>query len=136
MMTAQEKRIKALLEKTPQHVKEYNAFMVELIDLIEDRLEDLGWSRKNLAEQLDKRPSEITKWLSGNHNLTLSSLFKLQGALEIPLVTTQLENYKRSRQTVSRSIKIYSNHKPVREIQFTKVSSSTSEVKTVYKIAK
>lgn len=135
-MTAQEKRIQRLLDKTPQHVKEYNAFMVDLIDLIEDRLEELGWSRKNLSEHLDKRPSEITKWLSGNHNLTLASLFKLQGALGIPLVSTQLENYRKLHQTVSRSIKVYATNKPVREIQFTKVSSTKLDTKTVYKNAK
>jgi ribosome-binding protein aMBF1 (putative translation factor) len=135
-MTAQEQRIQRLLDKTPQHVKEYNSFMVDLIDLIEDRLEELGWSRKNLSEHLDKRPSEITKWLSGTHNLTLASLFKLQGALGIPLVKTELESYQKSRQTVSRSIKVYAPNKPVREIQFIKVSSATSEIKTVYKTAK
>lgn len=135
-MTAQEKRIQRLLDKTPQHVKEYNSFMVDLIDLIEDRLEELGWSRKNLSEHLDKRPSEITKWLSGNHNLTLASLFKLQGALGIPLVSTQLENYHKSQETVSRSCKVYATDKPMREIQFTSVSSATSTVKTVYKNAK
>jgi ribosome-binding protein aMBF1 (putative translation factor) len=134
-MTAQEKRIQRLLDKTPQHVKEYNSFMVDLIDLIEDRLEQLGWSRKNLSEHLDKRPSEITKWLSGNHNLTLASLFKLQGALGIPLVSTELENYRKSQQTVSRSIKVYAPNKPVREIEFTKVSSATVAEKSVYKNA-
>lgn len=135
-MTAQEQRIQRLLDKTPQHVKAYNAFMVDLIDLIEDRLEELGWSRKNLSEHLNKRPSEITKWLSGNHNLTLASLFKLQGALGIPLVHTALENYQKSQQTVSRSIKVYAPNKPVREITFTNVSSATVSMKSVYKNAK
>lgn len=135
-MTPQQERIKRILDKTPQHVKEYNAFVVDLIDLVEDRLEDLGWSRKELASQLDKRPSEITKWLSGNHNLTLSSLFKLQGALEIPLAKVMLNEYHESKNTISRSVKVYSPNKPVKEISFTKVSSAQSEVKTVYKMAR
>ena len=37
-----------------------------------------GWSKKELADKLGKRPSEVTKWLSGKHNFTSDTLFDLQ----------------------------------------------------------
>ncbi|MBA3900168.1 MAG: helix-turn-helix transcriptional regulator [Bacteroidetes bacterium] len=33
-----------------------------------------GWSQKYLAEQLGKKESEISKWLSGSHNFTSDTL--------------------------------------------------------------
>lgn len=41
-----------------------------------------GWSKKDLADRMGKRPSEITKWLSGTHNFTSDTLFELQYLLE------------------------------------------------------
>lgn len=41
-----------------------------------------GWSKKELAERMGKRPSEITKWLSGTHNFTTETLFDLEYHLE------------------------------------------------------
>lgn len=45
-----------------------------------------GWSKKELAEQMDKRPSEITKWLSGTHNFTTETLFDLEYHLETKFI--------------------------------------------------
>lgn len=41
-----------------------------------------GWSKKELADQMGKRPSEITKWLSGTHNFTTDTLFNLEHKLD------------------------------------------------------
>ena len=41
---------------------------------LEDMLNDRKISKKQLAEALNKRPSEITKWLSGTHNFTIDTL--------------------------------------------------------------
>ncbi|MBK8153775.1 MAG: hypothetical protein IPK61_12500 [Saprospiraceae bacterium] len=35
---------------------------------------------------MDKKPSEISKWLSGEHNFTLRSLAKLSAELGEPLM--------------------------------------------------
>jgi transcriptional regulator with XRE-family HTH domain len=44
---------------------------------IDDLRESKGWSKSLLAEKLGKQPSEITKWLSGNHNFTIEVLVKI-----------------------------------------------------------
>ena len=45
---------------------------------ISDLIAEKGITQKSLAESLDKKPSEISKWLSGNHNFTIRSLAKLE----------------------------------------------------------
>ena len=41
-----------------------------------------GVSKKQLAELTGKRPSEVTRWLSGQHNFTLATIAKISVALE------------------------------------------------------
>lgn len=49
-------------------------------------LEVKGWNKGDLAKAMDKNPSEVTKWLSGMHNLTLKSIIKMEQALGIGLI--------------------------------------------------
>lgn len=49
-------------------------------------LEAKGWNKGDLAKAMDKNPSEVSKWLSGMHNLTLKSIIKMEQALEIDLI--------------------------------------------------
>lgn len=49
-------------------------------------LEVKGWNKGDLAKAMDKNPSEVTKWLSGMHNLTLKSIIKMEQALGIDLI--------------------------------------------------
>lgn len=44
---------------------------------IDALMQERGLSKKQFAEQLGKRPSEITRWLSGQHNFTISTLAML-----------------------------------------------------------
>jgi transcriptional regulator with XRE-family HTH domain len=49
-------------------------------------MENKGWKSQDLAKAMDKSPSEVSKWLSGIHNLTLKSIIKMEIALEIDLL--------------------------------------------------
>lgn len=42
--------------------------------------------QKDIARMLGKKPSEISKWLSGEHNLTLKSLIMLEVVLEEDII--------------------------------------------------
>ena len=53
-----------------------------------DKLDDLNWSQKLLAEKMGVSPQQVNKIVSGKENLTLSTLCKLQEVLEIPLLAT------------------------------------------------
>ena len=49
-------------------------------------LEAKGWSNAQFAHAMGKAPSEVSKWLSGMHNLTLKSIIKMETALGMDLI--------------------------------------------------
>ncbi|UPS90470.1 helix-turn-helix transcriptional regulator [Bizionia sp. M204] len=52
-------------------------------------LKTRGIKKNEFAKMLDKKPSEITKWLSGLHNLTLKSITKMEVALGVNLMNPE-----------------------------------------------
>lgn len=54
-------------------------------------LKDRGISKADFAEILGKNPSEVSKWLSGLHNLTLKSITKMSVALDLDLINVEPE---------------------------------------------
>jgi len=68
---------------------EIDAFVeknLAITDKVLTALEAKGWSKGQLAVAMDKSPSEVSKWLSGMHNLTLKSIIKMEAALGIDLI--------------------------------------------------
>lgn len=57
------------------------SWSVDIVEEIRKALEEKEWSQKDLAVYMGKRPSEISKWLSGTHNFTLKTLASLSIAL-------------------------------------------------------
>jgi ribosome-binding protein aMBF1 (putative translation factor) len=53
---------------------------------IDDGLKAKGWSQRQFAINMGKRPSEVTKWLSGTHNFTLETLSMIESYLGITLI--------------------------------------------------
>ena len=46
-----------------------------------------GLNKRQFAEALGKRPNEITRWLSGEHNFTISTLAMLTAFFNQPIIT-------------------------------------------------
>ncbi|MCB8964883.1 MAG: helix-turn-helix transcriptional regulator [Bacteroidales bacterium] len=79
-----------VIDETPEETKIFVRLYADLAVRINQVMRDKGYSQNMLAEKLDKRPSEISKWLNGEHNFTLRSIAKLQAELgetllEIPV---------------------------------------------------
>ena len=89
------KTVDRLLKNTPKEVEIFVDWYADLAVRINELLRENKISKKELAEKLEKSPSEISKWLSGEHNFTLRSLAKLSAELGEPL----LEVPKRKAQT-------------------------------------
>jgi transcriptional regulator with XRE-family HTH domain len=72
----------------------------EKSDLIRSRLILLnfkkGIKQKDIARILGKTPPEISKWMSGHHNLTLRSIIMLEVALEADIIEIEKYDYGRS----------------------------------------
>ena len=60
---------------------------VALANRIYEILEAKGMTQKDLAKRLGKTETEVSRWLSGTHNLTLSTICKISAALEEEIVT-------------------------------------------------
>ena len=45
--------------------------------------------RNDFAAAIGKKPSEISKWLSGTHNCTAETLFEIERVLEIQLLNLE-----------------------------------------------
>ena len=53
---------------------------------IDDGIKAKGWRKLDLANKLNKKPSVITKWISGTHNFTIDTLWDIEKLLEINLI--------------------------------------------------
>lgn len=49
-------------------------------------LEEKKLTPTDLAKKLGKSPSEISKWLSGNHNLTIKTITKIETVLDCEIM--------------------------------------------------
>lgn len=56
------------------------------------KLDELGWSQKDLAREMDVSPQQITKIVSGKENLTIETQIKLQDILDIPILASYYES--------------------------------------------
>ena len=54
---------------------------VAIANRIYEILEAKGMTQKELAQKLGKTETEVSRWLSGTHNLTLSTICKISSAL-------------------------------------------------------
>jgi len=88
------KRIQA---ETPEEVRIFVRYYTDIVVRIRQLLDEKGYTQKDLADKLGKRPSEINKWLNGNHNLTIKTLAKLEAELGEPIIYTAKNGRKRAR---------------------------------------
>ena len=51
-----------------------------------ERLDELDWSQKQLAEKMEVSPQQVNKWVKGNENFTISTLARLGEVLQIKLI--------------------------------------------------
>lgn len=66
-----------MVRMVPQNIKEEIDLSFAISNKINALMQERGLSKKQFAEQIGKRPREITRWLSGQHNFTVSTLAML-----------------------------------------------------------
>jgi ribosome-binding protein aMBF1 (putative translation factor) len=55
------------------------------------KLDNIGWSQRDLANAMNVSPQQITKIVSGKENLTIEAQIKLQTILDIPILASYYE---------------------------------------------
>ncbi len=64
----------------------------DITDQIHLLLKRKGWTQKQLAKELGKSASEISKWLAPGHNFTVGTISKLEAVLEGDILQTPLRH--------------------------------------------
>ena len=65
----------------PPEMKMQMEFSVAIANRIYEILEEKGMTQKDFARLMGKTETEVSRWLSGTHNLTLATLCKISIAL-------------------------------------------------------
>ncbi len=74
---------------------------VSIANRIYEILESKGMSQKDLAKRLGKTETEVSRWLSGTHNLTLATICKISAALDENIVSVTIPAHCYESQMVS-----------------------------------
>lgn len=75
-----------LSEITPEEQRRTDKRML-LAARIDDAMKAKGWKKGDLAREMNKQPSVITRWLSGTNNFESDTLFDIERVLGINLIT-------------------------------------------------
>ncbi|MBN8820424.1 MULTISPECIES: helix-turn-helix transcriptional regulator [unclassified Spirosoma] len=73
--------------RTPDQTRRLVSKMLDVADRIQAILQQKGMTQKDLAVALHKSESEISKWVSGAHNLELKTIIRIEEALGEDILT-------------------------------------------------
>ncbi len=76
-----------LIANIPLEQKKQLDYSNDISDRLDAIMKERGISQRELARMTGKRPSEVTRWLSGQHNFTLATIAKLSVALNHEFVS-------------------------------------------------
>lgn len=80
--------------------KSYTKISNRIAFEILERLDELGWTQKQLAEKMDVYPQQVNKWVKGNENFTIATLARLEEVLETKLIEVTNRSEIRIKETV------------------------------------
>ena len=69
--------LQEIFNEIPVEKREETRLSFAISNRLAALMQERGLNKKQLAEALGKRPNEITRWLSGEHNFTISTLAML-----------------------------------------------------------
>ncbi|MDD6622629.1 MAG: helix-turn-helix domain-containing protein [Bacteroidales bacterium] len=75
-----------LFKDIPPEIREQTELTFAISDRIYELMQERGLSKKQFAEALGKRPCEVTKWLSGEHNFTIATIAMLSTFFGKPVI--------------------------------------------------
>lgn len=75
-----------MVAKVPTEVKLEVDLSFAIADRIDALIKKKGMTKKEFADSIGKSPSEVTKWLSGQHNFTIRTLAMLSAYFDEALI--------------------------------------------------
>ena len=80
-------------ETIPAEMKLQMELSVAIANRIYEILEKKGMTQRDFAQMIGKSETEVSRWLSGTHNLTLATLCKITAALGESIITVSRQEY-------------------------------------------
>jgi transcriptional regulator with XRE-family HTH domain len=80
-----------ILARTPEATKQKVSKNLGIAVRIATILKEQGKTQRDLAHLLNKSESEISRWLTGLHNLELKTIYKIEAALETDIITVAVD---------------------------------------------
>lgn len=77
-----------MVSRVPKDVMTEVDLSFAIADEINKFMLEKGLTKKQFADALGKKPSEVTKWLSGQHNFTIKTLAMLSSFFGKSLIVT------------------------------------------------
>ncbi len=74
-----------LAEITPEQQARTDRKM-RIACIIDDAMKAKGLGKKQFADKVGRKPSEVTKWLSGTHNFTIETLSDIEQVLGVRIL--------------------------------------------------
>lgn len=78
----------SIRKTTPENTNKQVDFGVAIANRVYDLLKERNMTQRDFAKALNKTETEVSRWLSGTHNLTLSSIAKMATVLGDDIITT------------------------------------------------
>ncbi|RTY67074.1 multiprotein-bridging factor 1 family protein [Flavobacterium sp. LB2P53] len=120
-----------ILAETPEETKIFARLYADIVVRVNQLLKAKGFSQKDLADKLEKRPSEINKWLIGEHNFTLRSLAKLEAELGETIINVPHRKPISSSVGTRTYVTVYKNAHINTDVEYTNVwKKSNAKSKT------
>lgn len=83
-----------IIDETPEHLKVEIDLSFAVADRIDALLKAKGMTQKELARLTHTSEAAVSKWLSGTHNFTFSTIGKISAALGAPIINIASSTYK------------------------------------------
>lgn len=96
---------------------------------IRKRLEELKWNQKDLAEKMDVKPQQVTKWVSGKENFRLDTIMRLSEMLNVDLISIKSFNQEVRTTTVASNLDDYGETSKVISLQVYTTATKESDYK-------
>jgi ribosome-binding protein aMBF1 (putative translation factor) len=80
------KLIQGLLNKSKPADRQNARTKMIIAANIDEAIQEKGWTRSKLADELNVGRSLVTKWLSGTHNFTIDTLLDICQVLDISMI--------------------------------------------------
>lgn len=88
------KILDSIRENTPLDVNKRVDLCVGISNRVFELLEERGLSQRDFAKMLGKTETEVSRWLSGTHNLTIATIAKMAVVLGDDIITPTIRQVK------------------------------------------